>query len=208
MRINGKPDGPSLLSLVVANLVPLVGLLFWDWDLRSILLLYWAENAVIGSYNVLKMLIIGRWLALPVILFFLMHYGLFMAVHLFFVLMLTGGSPFSIELGGASLFAGARDAITTEVAAASGLLFVSHGVSFYRNFLTCPQARRVPLRAQLFAPYLRVVVLHLTVLSGAFLCFVLQAPTMLLLVLIALKIIVDLLAHMKSNALLSLTLPN
>jgi hypothetical protein len=42
---------------VLANSVPLVGVLFLGWDAFFIVLLYWAENLVIGSYNILKMVL-------------------------------------------------------------------------------------------------------------------------------------------------------
>lgn len=74
-------------------------------------------------------------------------------------------------------------------------------VSFYRIFLQSPQARAVPLRIQLFAPYPRVVALHLTILGGGVLWLIFEGPAMLLLLLIALKIAVDLSAHIKNNPL-------
>ncbi len=46
----------SALALVAANLLPLFGVLFWDWDAFEIVALYWTENVVIGAINVLKMI--------------------------------------------------------------------------------------------------------------------------------------------------------
>lgn len=45
----------SSVVLIAANLVPLFGVLFLDWDAFSIVLLYWVENVIIGAINVLKM---------------------------------------------------------------------------------------------------------------------------------------------------------
>jgi hypothetical protein len=39
---------PSVLILVAANLVPLVGVIFWGWDAFVLLMLYWLETAVIA----------------------------------------------------------------------------------------------------------------------------------------------------------------
>ena len=39
-----------LLVLVLANLIPLFGVLYLDWDVGSIVVLYWAENLIIGGY--------------------------------------------------------------------------------------------------------------------------------------------------------------
>ena len=45
----------SIAALVVANLVPLVGVLAFGWSALNVVLLYWMENIVIGLINVLKM---------------------------------------------------------------------------------------------------------------------------------------------------------
>jgi len=43
-----------VIALLAANVIPLFGVLFLDWDAFSIVLLYWSENLVIGFYNILK----------------------------------------------------------------------------------------------------------------------------------------------------------
>ena len=47
----------SITALITVNLIPLIGVLFNDWDAGLILLLYWSENLVLGGYNVLKILL-------------------------------------------------------------------------------------------------------------------------------------------------------
>ena len=49
----------SLLALLVANLVPLIGVLFFAWDLVLVLALFWIENIIIGVFNLLKMLLVA-----------------------------------------------------------------------------------------------------------------------------------------------------
>ena len=44
----------SALVLLVANLIPLVGVVFFGWSLLTILVLYWIENGIIGFWNVPK----------------------------------------------------------------------------------------------------------------------------------------------------------
>jgi len=38
---------PTIIALIVANLVPLVGILFFDWSLFTIMFFFWLESAVI-----------------------------------------------------------------------------------------------------------------------------------------------------------------
>ena len=60
----------ALLALIAANMVPLLGVLFAGWDLAAVMVLFWAESAVIGFYTLLKMAVVGKWLAV--------FYGLFL----------------------------------------------------------------------------------------------------------------------------------
>lgn len=46
----------SAFALIVANVLPLFGVLFLRWDAFAIVALYWAENVVIGGINVLKLI--------------------------------------------------------------------------------------------------------------------------------------------------------
>ena len=45
---------PSIFILILANSLPLLGILFFSWDVFSLLFLYWLETIVIGFFNVLK----------------------------------------------------------------------------------------------------------------------------------------------------------
>ncbi len=47
---------PSAQVLIAVNLLPLIGVFLFDWDVFAIVLLYWAENVILGGINVLKML--------------------------------------------------------------------------------------------------------------------------------------------------------
>ena len=46
----------SGVTLIMANLLPLIGVLFWGWDIFPLLCLYWAETVIIGGINVLKII--------------------------------------------------------------------------------------------------------------------------------------------------------
>ncbi|HTY13435.1 MAG TPA: DUF6498-containing protein, partial [Candidatus Omnitrophota bacterium] len=49
----------SSILLVSANLIPVVGVIHGGWNLFDILFIYWAESAIIGFFNVLKMMSAG-----------------------------------------------------------------------------------------------------------------------------------------------------
>ncbi len=46
----------AAILLVVSNLVPLSGVLLWDWDAVSIIMLHWSENLILGAYTLVKMI--------------------------------------------------------------------------------------------------------------------------------------------------------
>lgn len=48
---------PSVIALMVANLVPLAGVFLFHWEVFPLLFLFWLENIVIGILNVAKMLL-------------------------------------------------------------------------------------------------------------------------------------------------------
>jgi Family of unknown function (DUF6498) len=47
----------SAVLLLAANLIPLVGVVFFGWSLLTILVLYWIENGIVGFWNVPKIVL-------------------------------------------------------------------------------------------------------------------------------------------------------
>ncbi len=46
---------PSTIVLLGVNMIPVAGVLYLDWHVLDVLLIYWAENVVIGIINVFRM---------------------------------------------------------------------------------------------------------------------------------------------------------
>ena len=44
----------SAIVLLIANAIPIIGVLFFGWSLITILVLYWLENGIVGFWNVPK----------------------------------------------------------------------------------------------------------------------------------------------------------
>jgi hypothetical protein len=78
----------SLAVLLVANAIPLLGVLFFGWSLITVLVLYWLENGIVGLWNIPRIALargddplasptlgqVSLWMLIP---FFVIHYGLF-----------------------------------------------------------------------------------------------------------------------------------
>lgn len=182
----------TIVALVLANLVPLCGVLFFRWDAFTLLLVYWAENVVVGLVNVLRLAMCpnagkgggSRALIIP---FFIIHYGIFTLVH-GLALVAIGDSLLHLDVSPRTL----GTALSLPVVA----LGVSHGISFFVNFLGRGEYRTTTRTDLMFRPYARVVAMHLTVLFGAFLVLVTRQHWTALAVLVLLKVAVDLRGHL------------
>jgi hypothetical protein len=191
----------SSAALILANTAPLIGVLAHHWTVFAVVLLYWSENVVVGVFNVLRMLCArpneaiawaGKAFIIP---FFCFHYGMFTFVHGIFVVGIFGGAfgkgPISSSPLG--LLTAVRQAGLGWAIAA---LVASHGFSFFHNYLAGGEYRRVGLPQLMFQPYGRVVVLHIGIIGGAFLVIALHSAVPALVLLIALKTTLDLVAHL------------
>ena len=193
---------PSARVLVVANLVPLAGVLFFGWSVFATLLLFWVENVIVGGFNVLRMLWAQpdnpvMWVAKAgMIPFFLVHYGIFTTVHGVFVLTLFGGVQQRGFPGPADFFHAVQGA---GIWPAALVLAVSHGVSFVVNYIGSGEYRTAALAQLMSRPYGRVMVLHVVILGGGFLVQAVGAPVAAVAVLVLLKTGLDLAGHLREH---------
>lgn len=195
-------DKLSLGMLIAMNLVPLGGAIFAGWDVSFILLVYWAENVVLGVINIGKLAMAqggtGKFnpVCIPLIPFFVVHYGLFCFVHGIFVLVLGQGG----KMGGGFDPFRALPAQFTEALLIPVLgLAVSHGVSFWQNYIGKGEYKERTPPAQMFAPYGRIVILHVVLLLGGFVVMLFGSPLPLLILLVLIKIVIDLGLHAFSH---------
>lgn len=206
---------------------PLLGVLAYDWSIHGLLLVYWLESGIIGLLNVPKILSAhgpetsasrseasqltagGNTVTLPdapkivpetltwrrenwdVAVFFTTHYGLFWLFHGVFIgifpLIATGMAfvPYT--------------ALST-IAVGVGAVGVSHYISYQQNYVHGGEWRTAPPGRRVNAPYDRVVVLHLTIVLGAFVVTRIDAPLGALVVMIGIKIALDIRGHLREHS--------
>lgn len=193
--------------LVSANLVPLAGAWLAGWSVYEIVLLFWAENAVIGLFQLARRLAVmvlehepGMFLLAG---FFCVHYGAFTLVHGHFVVGMLGPEPGAgLETGVALLLAPGSLLVPLLALAAS------HGFSFVVHFLRGGEWREPDVVSLMYAPYGRVVVLHLVLIAGGALVLALGSPTPALVMLVALKLAVEAPLHLRSHRVKALPAAN
>ena len=186
----------SSIALVLANLIPLAGALLGYWSSYELMLLFWAENVVIGLFQLLRMgtvLALRREMQMLFLMpFFTVHFGMFTYVHGSFLTMLLGG--------GMTL-----DAAVAMLLSPAGLLwallalFASHGLSYALNFLGEGEWRQVEPKALMMQPYGRVVLLHLVIIFGGVIAMAANDATIALAMLVVAKVVLDLRAHWREH---------
>jgi hypothetical protein len=221
-RLLGASRRISVVALLVANAIPIVGVLVFGWSLMTILRLYWLENGIAGLWNIPRMLLARgaepvttgertpilssgcqRLLLIP---FFFVHYGIFWLGHGAFLALLPAFVPFHASLdpgtfGPAPTGSDGFGAVDPRALAFGGLaIFISHGVSFFQNYIGRGKYLRTTPTRQMGAVYGRVMVLHATILLGGFAIAALGAPFWVLVILVIGKTVLDLGLHAREHS--------
>jgi hypothetical protein len=207
----------SSWTLIAANLVPLIGVLFFEWNTVMVLALFWIENLIIGMFNMLRMAgasVVHRDASgFFLIAFFLFHYGAFCAAHGKLLMNLLG-VPIRPEFdlhsesaGLLNLFTEAGSIVQMIIVDFSPAIWVgltalllSKLVSFIENFLLGGEIMRHRPSHFMMRPYAQIVVLHVGLLLGAFVLEKMGSPVWLLAIIVVLKIIADYLQFERRQA--------
>jgi len=176
----------SDIFLIVANLLPVFGVWFWNWNPMTVFIVYCLETIIIGFFNLLKMGIATAYRKTDIwyngnyqarvsgiffMLFFLVHYGMFVAIQmgLFFA---VSGLADQFNIGFFSFFFKWPQLIGSDAYIMIGAFVLSYGYKTVSEFLLTGQYRRVPLGILMFQPYMRIFVQQVTVILGSmFLAF-------------------------------------
>jgi len=225
----------ALIALVGSNLFPLLGVLVFGWSIQGLLVVYWLESGIIGLLNIPKILSAhgaetsasrsqaaqlksgGETVTLPdppeivpetptwrrenwgVALFFTKHYGLFWLAH-------------GVVIGIFPLIATGMEfvprAALPTMAVGAGAVGVSHYVSYRQNYLGSGEWQTVPPGRRVNSPYSRVLLIHLTIIFGAFVVTIIDAPLGAVVVMIELKTALDIRGHLREHGHDSTTTPD
>ena len=185
----------SAISLVISNCIPILGVLFFGWDLFSILLLYWSETAIIGVFSIIKISYQYKKSALFLVPFFMVHFGLFMFGHLIFIVQIfayhydaSNGKGLPIP----DLYPILSN--SSWLILPFALLFISHFISFIINYINKKEYLNKNANS-MFAPYGRVVIMHLSIMFGGLFSQIFHNNSFSLIILVVLKTTVDLISH-------------
>lgn len=214
---------PSVIILIIVNLIPLAGLIFLKWDPVDILVLYWIESVVVGMVNVPKIIFAkdlsrspfkstipgqnydsqGRPYSLagfhPVFGLFGKLLNIFTA---FFFLFHYGFFNF-----GHWIFINFIS--RTQVPDSSWIrlddrimvffiaTLISHSFSFLYNYIGKGEYLNTSVNEQMIKPYRRVLVLQITIIFGGMLSIFISEY--IIVVFVVVKIYLDILSHINSH---------
>ncbi len=216
-------ENPSALLLILLNLVTIFGAIVLNWSLFQIVLSYWAETAIIGFFNLLKMWKAEGKLALEnstgpldpppiptkpslfrsnppffrmfLIVFFCMHFGGFLLGHLIFTFIVFNG-----EL----VPEGVNHSVDYTLIISIICFIIIHGYSYKKNYIQKEEYKRIHARKLLLAPYGRIFLAHFFIMVSAIIIsifatsnqYIFQSTIILL---VFLKIFIDTNAHLKER---------
>ena len=126
--------------------------------------------------------------------FFIKHYGLFWLAH-------------GVVIGIFPLIATGM-AFVPRAMLPTMAVGVSHYVSYRQNYLRSGEWQTVPSGRRVNAPYGRVMVMHLTIIFGAFVVTIIDAPLGAVVVMIELKTALDIRGHLREHGHDSTTTPD
>ncbi|MCH2042841.1 MAG: DUF6498-containing protein [Saprospiraceae bacterium] len=188
---------PSIIFLSLVNLLPIFGVVFLGWSAFEIILMYCLETIIIGGFNVFKMLFSGNggWMKVIFIPFFMVHFNMFAFVQtLFVILFFAAEHQASTEEIRAVLFSD-----STSVGWFLLVLGGSHLFSFLYNYLWRGEYKNTTVNGLMISPYGRIFIQQFTVIFGGALIIMYDSPLGMLVLLVILKTILDLIAHIREH---------
>lgn len=208
--VKTQSKGGILLVAGLGAIAPLAGISFFGWDWREILVFYWLGNITIGAQVVWSLLqqassvsgmpgigsvsldtaeqpasrVSASWVKGFMVVFFIIHYGMFTLAHGVFVFTIISGvwsgagSPVVVPLEFGQIF-------SFWIAASVAQLVAWRVVK--SNPVTMPEA------------YGRLISLHLSIIFGVFLITALQWPAAATVLLVALSFMAEVAVGLKSK---------
>lgn len=175
----GLWKNPPVLAVLVINLIPAFCVLFFGWSALVLLLLYWAENVVIGVVNILRMGVtavaggaVGIAMGLMIIPFFALHYGGFCAGHGLFTVAVAGGA-----FQGADPLEQAKAVWADKWDYAIPLAaIIAYQLGDFVRWFRAGEWKGVDVGTQMGEPYGRIIVLHIALIIGAIPVIMLGQP--------------------------------
>jgi Family of unknown function (DUF6498) len=197
--------------LIAANLLPVVGVWAWDWNPKEMFLVYCLETIIIGIFNLVRMGIVtlikkkDDWhnagkttqqYGLFFMLFFLVHYGIFVAVQMGIFFGVSGiGKGAGINVF--NFFYKLPELLSNDSLIVLGIFTLGYFYKMVIEFVFSGEHRSASLMQLMFQPYGRIFVQQFTVIVGS-MFLTIGAGKIFILVFAAVKIFFELFVDYES----------
>lgn len=168
--------------LVVANLLPVYGVWFLNWDAREVFMIYCLETVIVGFFTLVKMGVVTafkKWdwwenngsrtkvHGVFHMLFFFVHYGFFIAIQMF-IFSNTTIFDSSKDLGLSNFLFNLPAHFTKGSSIMLGSFIVGYGYKIFNEFILTDEYKTASLSKIMFEPYIRIFIQQFTVIVGSF----------------------------------------
>lgn len=177
---------PLVLIGLAVDLFPIYGVIVFGWNAIPLVMLYWMENIIAGVLTIPRIVISGATFGpagfgfgILLSCFFVFHYGLFCAVHGTFLMAFisfndAANEPPIIMDVWAMFQYGLTSAPHVEYFVYAIIAF--QVLVLVWEFGIKAEWKQTNPMVEMFAPYGRIIVLHLAIFGGAFALFLLGQP--------------------------------
>lgn len=166
-------NDPSLWSLLFSNLITIFFAITENWNLPTVILVYWFQTIIIGFFNFIRILQLKKFstegfninnqpaqptqgMKIVTAFFFLFHYGFFHLIYLSFFIKDLSPNTHQDVLNSMEL----KYILLTAL-----LFFVNHLFSYLYN--RPKDTKKQNIGSLMFYPYARIIPMHLTITLGS-----------------------------------------
>ena len=195
---SGFLSDQSTRFLILSNIILIIFALFENWNLITLMFIYWCQSIIIGFFTFLKMLTLKDFSTEGVnydqmppssgakvfmSIFFLFHYGMF---HFAYYTFLINGAFFRSNLE--------LEAVGLSLIIVIGVFFANHLFSFLYNRKRDANKKQNIGKIMMF-PYIRIIPMHLTIIFGGMFIISGGSAQGVILLFLVLKTIADVAMH-------------
>jgi hypothetical protein len=184
----------SAVMLVIANLLPVIDMLWKGDPVGSIFVIYWMQMMIIGFWACMKLAVIGRWRALLFVPMFVLMY---LSIVNFFGIL--AGAMLDDQMQGTQWH---QDFSLWNYWLPALFFFAAHGLSFYENFLGRREYEEIAWDTQIGKPILRAMPMWLAALVGGFIGGFFNTAAVAVVFVLPVKLALDLLGHFAEHGML------
>jgi hypothetical protein len=198
LQVSQKVFLKDIVPIACINSIPMVGVIFFGWNVLSIVELYWIESIFIGLFNFLRL---ARWNAEKAprwALIFLLHYSIFIVVMA--VLLKEAYPDFLKRVGDSQWYPFSVQSIQKWLVGIPGSylgVFLGYATSYIRETRTGASKNADTYLRTTGLAYVRIFVMQLTCMLGVGIAHISGVPAFALVCIISIKTLMDVLVSKK-----------